>query len=277
MTLQTAYHRDSTGRSLYAFPFTQDISVLADWDTYKVELVETPASSENYQASLDDSIDTLWRIFEGSGQPSSIADSLFSVIQLDTPSTNTASLGVAERDIGSTVPIDFVWPVTGATITGTKGDGTPLQGAISFLQTEGSLHWYRIAYDADDVPSVAGTVGYVLTDGTYQKNLSLVVSAGGGGSGTGTGIYTLTITTQDSGANGLQGSRVSLAGTSLGGTTDSLGSVVFGVDDGTYTVVISPPAGYDTPTPIVVDMAASNQSSSVTLTESSGGTIPWPG
>lgn len=80
MSTQTAYHRDTTGQTLYAFPYGQ---ALADWDTYKVQLVETPAASENYQADLDDAIDTDWRIFAGATQPASLADALYYSIALD--------------------------------------------------------------------------------------------------------------------------------------------------------------------------------------------------
>lgn len=79
MATQIAYHRDATGRTLYAFPFNQ---ALAAWDTYKVQLVETPEDSTNYQGVLDDAVDWLWRIFEGAAEPASLADALQFVIEL---------------------------------------------------------------------------------------------------------------------------------------------------------------------------------------------------
>lgn len=276
MTIQAGYHRDTTGKTLYAFPFSQ---ALADWLTYRVQLVETPASSGNYQGSLDDSIDTNWRIFEGATEPSALTEALYFVIGLSllapTAAANAAAveaaildegdatallaaisakietflinegdatatlaaiatavrtnlatelsridvavstrnavapdnagiaangvaisalsdggtgdyLGKTSRSIGDTSSIDFMWPSLGATVTGTQGDGTALVGAIDFLQTENGIHWYRLTYSAADRPAGSGTVGYVLTDGTVTKSLSLVVStATGGGSGDG--------------------------------------------------------------------------------------------
>ena len=62
MTLQTSYHRASSGLELTAYPYGK---ALSEWDTWKVTLAETPASSTNYEAILDDTVDTVWRIFPG--------------------------------------------------------------------------------------------------------------------------------------------------------------------------------------------------------------------
>jgi hypothetical protein len=100
-----------------------------------------------------------------------------------TTSTDTSGdLGRAYRSSSNTTPIEFTWPVPNATITGTKGDGTPLEGEVTYLQQEGSQYWYRLAHDADDRPSGAGTVGYVFSDGTYTRTMSLVVDDATGSS-----------------------------------------------------------------------------------------------
>lgn len=184
MANQTAYYRDDSGKTLYAFPFSQDpTDDVADWNTYRVQLVETPASSENYQASLNDSVARLWRIFEGADQPASLAEALDYVIELDPRLTAGAlqtdvDLGKTYREVGDETPIEFAWPVAGATITGTLGDGTALAGAISFVQTEGGIHWYRLAYDAADRPDDGSPIGYVFTDGTYTRTASLILQTG---------------------------------------------------------------------------------------------------
>lgn len=57
-----------SGLDLFAFP---DGASLSDWFTKRVFLNEgTGVNAGRYTASLDDSIATLWRLFEGDDQPS---------------------------------------------------------------------------------------------------------------------------------------------------------------------------------------------------------------
>ena len=80
---------------------------------------------------------------------------------------------VVERSLSDTNAITFAWPVSGATITATRSinNGTygAVQGAIAFLRTESSKHYYTLAYDADDRPTAEGQVRYKFVDGTYTR------------------------------------------------------------------------------------------------------------
>jgi hypothetical protein len=61
------------GQTLYAYP---DGYSLADWITHRVQLVEQSAPNlGRYQATLDESKSTLWRFFEGAGQPTNWSES----------------------------------------------------------------------------------------------------------------------------------------------------------------------------------------------------------
>ena len=80
---------------------------------------------------------------------------------------------VVERSLSDTNAITFAWPVSGATITATRSidNGTygAVQGAIAFLRTESSKHYYTLAFDADDRPAAEGQVRYKFEDGTYTR------------------------------------------------------------------------------------------------------------
>ena len=84
-----------------------------------------------------------------------------------------------ERSPNDTNPITFSWPVSGATITAEVSINNAAYGAttgvVSFLRTEGSLHYYSLSYHADDRPTVEGTARYKLVDGTYTQYVTLRV------------------------------------------------------------------------------------------------------
>jgi hypothetical protein len=88
-----------------------------------------------------------------------------------------SSAVTVERSISDTKAITFAWPVSGATITGTRSidNGTygAVTGAITFLRTETGKHYYTLAYNAADRPSVEGQVRYKFIDGTYTRYVVL--------------------------------------------------------------------------------------------------------
>jgi hypothetical protein len=69
MTIRTIELTDvPTGQTYYAFPRTQS---LADWATYRIQLVELSAPDEGrYEGDIDDTNGFVWYIFQGSSQPS---------------------------------------------------------------------------------------------------------------------------------------------------------------------------------------------------------------
>jgi hypothetical protein len=85
--------------------------------------------------------------------------------------------GPVERSPSDTNPITFSWPVSGATITAEVSVGnaayTAALGTLSFLRTEGVLHYYTLLYDAADRPAAEGTARYKLEDGTYTQYVTL--------------------------------------------------------------------------------------------------------
>jgi hypothetical protein len=100
-------------------------------------------------------------------------------IQDAVDALGAASSGVVERSVSDTNAITFAWPVSGATITGTRslnnGSYAAVDGAIAFLRTETGKHYYTLAFDADDRPSVEGQVRYKFVDGTYTRYVVLRV------------------------------------------------------------------------------------------------------
>ena len=77
--------------------------------------------------------------------------------------------------------------------------------------------------------------------------------------------------------NAISGARVNVAGTTVQGTSDVLGQIVFNLDAATYTLVTSPPSGYDTPADISKVITA-NATQTITVTGNSGGSdVGWIG
>lgn len=106
--------------------------------------------------------------------------------------------------------------------------------------------------------------------------LNDISSAGAGGSG----LYQVTVNVQNQSAQALQGARINVDGTTLTLVTDSSGQCVFNLDSGVYTLHVSPPAGYQTPTGNVITISAADISSTFTLeaTAPSGDCdVPWVG
>ena len=97
--------------------------------------------------------------------------------QISVDALGGSSAVTVERSISDTKSITFAWPVSGATITGTQSidNGTygAVTGAIAFLRTESSKHYYTLAYDAADRPTAEGQVRYKFEDGTYTRYVVL--------------------------------------------------------------------------------------------------------
>jgi hypothetical protein len=90
-----------------------------------------------------------------------------------------AAAVTVERSISDTKAITFAWPVSGATITGTRSIDNAaygaVTGAIAFLRTETGKHYYTLAYNVADRPSVEGQVRYKFVDGLYTRYVVLRV------------------------------------------------------------------------------------------------------
>jgi len=86
-----------------------------------------------------------------------------------------------ERSPEDTNLITFRWPESGATIAGTvsinNGAIVPIVGAIAFFNTEGTSHWYTLAYNVADRPATEGTARYTFTDITYTRYVNLRVGS----------------------------------------------------------------------------------------------------
>jgi hypothetical protein len=116
-----------------------------------------------------------------------------------------------------------------------------------------------------------------VTEGTFGYYVDAQVSSAGAG---GSGLYQVTVTVQNESAEVLQGARVNVDGTTLTLVTDSSGQCVFNLDSGIYTLHVSPPAGYQTPTGNVVTITTADVSSTFTLaatTPSGACDVPWVG
>lgn len=107
--------------------------------------------------------------------------------QIDTIESAVSSIGsqatTVERSVSDTNAITFAWPVSGATITGTRslnnGSYGAVAGAIAFLRSETGKHYYTLAYNVADRPAAEGQVRYKFIDGTYTGYVVLRTAAAG--------------------------------------------------------------------------------------------------
>lgn len=93
----------------------------------------------------------------------------------------------------------------------------------------------------------------------------------------GAGIYTLTCTVKDASDNLISGARVNLDGTTSTATSNAQGLAVFNVDAGSYTLVTSPPSGYQTPANVSVTISADSTATIVLTQTSDAGDAGWLG
>jgi len=159
-----------------------------------------------------------------------------------------------ETYVGSTKAITVSVPLTSA-----PSDGSEfliLSGQSFSLNEHADAVWD----EARSGHTTSGTFGYYL-DAQVSS-----ISAGGG-----EGIYTLTVTIKDADDNLISGARINISGTLNTVVSDSAGQAVFNVDSGTYTLVTSPPSGYQSPENVEVTVSA-NASQDIVLTATSAGT-----
>jgi hypothetical protein len=84
---------------------------------------------------------------------------------------------IAVRSSDDTTPVRFAWPTSGETITVERSLNNAAYeaatGTVSFFRTEGTEHWYTLAYNAAD--RAVGVVRYRLNDGTITRYVTLRV------------------------------------------------------------------------------------------------------
>ena len=95
--------------------------------------------------------------------------------------------------------------------------------------------------------------------------------------GGGSGIYTLTVTVKDASDNLISGARVNIDGTTNTLASNAQGIVVFNLDAGSYTLVTSPPSGYQTPTSVSVTISDDGTAEIVLTAISESGEAGWLG
>ncbi len=169
--------------------------------------------------------------------------------------------------------VDAVWSEDQSTYTTAGSFGYYLDSQVS---AAGGGTPPTAAQIADAVWDEVRSPDHV-TEGTFGYYVDAQVSSAGAG---GSGLYQVTVTVQNESAEVLQGARVNVDGTTLTLVTDSSGQCVFILDSGIYTLHVSPPAGYQTPTGNVVTITSSDVSSTFTLegtTPSGDCDVPWVG
>lgn len=128
-----------TGRTIYAFP---DGASLSAWTASRVLLTESAApNTGRYTANLDDSIDTLWRAFEGASQPASWSAS-FEYFNLQNSATLivTPSVGLGDYDVTTrelVLPIDATYTIV-RVVVDSAGEQVTLPSNCTFLLTDGN-------------------------------------------------------------------------------------------------------------------------------------------
>lgn len=95
-----------------------------------------------------------------------------------------------ERSPDDTNPITFSFEGPSLTLTGTRsinnGTYAAVDGAITYLRTDGGVDFYTLAYNANDRPSSEGTVTYRFVEtgwisGDPERFVTLRIAVSGGG------------------------------------------------------------------------------------------------
>jgi hypothetical protein len=215
-----------------------------------------------------------------------IADAVWDEPNADhgTPGTTGKTMADILVDTGTSGVVVASGSKSGYTISGTittldaLNTATPTAVWNAATATYGTAGSYGLLVEslsaAGDPWSVAipaaysvGTAGYIV--GTYLD--AQVSSVSGGGAG----LYTVTVTITDSSGDALQGARVNVDGTTQTLTTLTDGIVTFNLDAGSYSLVVSPPAGYATPANTSITVSA-DASTTIVLTAGSSG-VGWLG
>jgi hypothetical protein len=133
------------GRSLYAFPEGYS---LADWTTYRVQLSESSSPNTGYYtAELDDSLSSLWRLFDGQSQPNSWSEA----IEYFPLHSNNGGSGAYIVTIEVT---SESLPVRGAIVTVEQDDSTILRVVTK------SLGGAAVALDPGDYTATVVATGF---------------------------------------------------------------------------------------------------------------------
>jgi hypothetical protein len=139
----------------------------AVWDEARSGHVTAGTFGEKVNAELDSAA----RVKLDASQPD------YAPVKIDQVTSGT--IDPATRSIDDTTPLRFAWPTSGETITVERsinsGAFAAADGAVTFFRTEGTEHWYLLAYDADD--RAVGVVRYRLTDGTITRYMTLQVGS----------------------------------------------------------------------------------------------------
>ena len=113
---------------------------MADWTTKRVLMVEgTGANTGRYTANNDDSIDTLWRAFDGAAQPASWSNS-FEYFDLQPATlivTPSVGLGVDVTTRDLVLPIDAIYTIV-RVVVDSNGNQVTLPGDCTFVLTDGN-------------------------------------------------------------------------------------------------------------------------------------------
>jgi len=128
------------GQEIYAYP---DNESLADWTTSAnlIEIVEQASPDDGrYMADLDDSVSTLWRVFIGSSQPASWAESIEYFYLGPAPSMGGSGTYVITVDVTS--------------------DSLPLRGALVTIKSGTTVV-------ASALSNTLGSAAFALDAGSY--------------------------------------------------------------------------------------------------------------
>ena len=157
----TAAFTDVAAGTYQLIAFSGSTPVASWW----VDLTLTTATFQSYEIATS-------TVQNGLATATDVTDAVASL-------TSFPSSGPVERSPNDTKAIAFSWPVSGATITADvsldNAAYAACTGTVSFLRTEGSSHYYSLAYHADDRPTAEGTARYQLDDGTYTQYFTLRV------------------------------------------------------------------------------------------------------
>ena len=118
--------------------------------------------------------------------------------------------------------------------------------------------------NVDSIKAVTDQMVFTVSN-QIDANAVTINTAGG------SGIHTLTVTIKDTSSNLLSGARVNISGTLNTVVSNSAGLATFNVDPGTYTLVVVPPSGYQSPANVQVTISG-DASQDIILTATSTGT-----
>jgi hypothetical protein len=151
-----------TGKLLFAFPDSGNLANYANGLGNRVAVLESPSPNlGRYTASLDDSVDTLWRLFEGITQPGSWAESIeyFDLASGTATLIVTPSVGLGDYDVTTrelVLPFDAQYTIV-RVVVDSAGDQVTLPANCTFeLTNANELHLATL------VPAINGAAYTVV-------------------------------------------------------------------------------------------------------------------